>query len=100
MRVENVCQYPVSSIESEGGRHGGTSACAAATRAKSVNRLKPGIVKSGKGIYRLVKRLWDAPVGFQLGSLKHRSTVGNVTVGWLAFQFTPQILRVASVVFG
>lgn len=64
------------------------------------NRLKSGSAKSGKRIFRLVKQLWDAPVGFQLGTLEYRSTVGKITVGWLAFQFTPQIVHVASVVFG
>lgn len=64
------------------------------------NRLKPVIAKSSKRIYRLVKRLWDAPVRLRLGPLKYRSTVGNVIVGWLSFQFAPQILHVANVVFG
>lgn len=63
-------------------------------------RLKPELVKSGRRIIRLVKRLWGVPVGFQLGPLEYRSTVGKVTVGWLAFQFAPQIVHVASVVFG
>ena len=64
------------------------------------NRLKPHIAKSGKWIFRLVKSLWGAPVGLQLGLLNFRSTVGNVTVGWLAAQSTPLIVHVAVSFFG